>query len=93
MNQIEDANQVDVHGIDKCLPRNTFGQRRDPGVGHHDVELAQFGDPRVDSREDLTSGATIEGPAALQSAYTTMILQLGDRATCLPDGNIRIAVG
>ena len=64
-------------------------------IGHRLIWVSEGwqDDAAVYDLEDLTSGATIDGPAALQSAYTTMILQLGDRATCLPDGNIRIAIG
>lgn len=40
--------------------------------------------------DSFRAGTTVDGPAALQSAYTTIILAAGDTATCLPDGNIRI---
>jgi len=86
---------VAIGEVTKTISPSAGDESTPRPIGHRRIWVSEAwqDDAAVYDLEDLTSGATIDGPAALQSAYTTMILQLGDRATCLPDGNIRIALG
>ena len=85
---------VAIGEVTKTISLSAGDESTPRPIGHRRIWVSEGwqDDAAVYDLEDLTSGATIEGPAALQSAYTTIILQLGDRATCLPDGNIRIAI-
>ena len=86
MHQIEHADQVDVDGVDERLSRTALGQRGDAGIGHHDVELAEFGHARVDGRRQGSAVADVgdnrEGVAAFlldQACGLVQILGPGQR--------------
>ena len=59
MHQVEHAAQVDVDRIGECLRRQTRRQRADAGVGDHDVEVTELGDPAVDRRRQCRAVADV----------------------------------
>jgi N-methylhydantoinase A len=76
----------------KTADTTTTGEAAVEPVGHRRIWVLEewHDDAPVYEVDSLAAGSTVRGPAALQSAYTTMILAPGESATCLPDGNIRI---
>ena len=51
--RVEHADQIDVDAVDEALQQGRVLHRRDAGVGHHDVDLAEFGQARIQRRLHL----------------------------------------
>ena len=75
-------NPVDIGGPTAAEP-----------IGHRRVHVAQaWHDAGVHDLERLGAGATVVGPAVVQSRFTTLVLRPGDRATVRPNGDVLVDV-
>ena len=64
-------------------------------VGHRTMWIAEAWRPAVPVYRfaDMGGGSTIDGPAAITSAFTTVILYPDDVATLTPHGDLVIELG
>jgi len=79
------------------LPRIAqSGQRRDDGaaapVGSRRIYLGEWQDAPTFAADTLPAGAEIDGPAILESEFTTILVWPGDRATVDAMGGIELVV-
>jgi hypothetical protein len=59
VNEVEYADQVHVYRVDERLDARARRQRSDPGIGDHDVEAPELGNPPVDRRRQRGAVADV----------------------------------
>ena len=80
------------------LPKSALPERRpgpsssDASKGRRDVFLDGWTSVPVFALDELSAGTEIEGPAILESDFTTVLVEPGDRATVDRYGGLEIAV-